>query len=144
MSNRIGEFDDGLNDVQRNVADLLRSLRGDRRQDDRSQKHLRSAERGKKRKMITLLLTVELYGTDSTRRRQFNAEMARREWVKVSNMRGTFCAGFDGDLSESDAIRLSQEDVIEAAEHARIDSWRVVCQASTSPPVAFTAERRTS
>jgi len=84
----------------------------------------------------SVLLTVDLMNADSSKRREFEKEMKKRQW-KMHGETTTWSAVFEDGVSEIDAKKTTKSDVIEAANASSIETWSAVCASSTAKPYSF-------
>jgi hypothetical protein len=76
---------------------------------------------------IKVLVAVKIPEADEFQLDIFEAEMARRQWVKYPHVPDTYCVDFSGSESDSDVLAASEADVTEAAEIANLYCWDGIC-----------------
>ena len=86
---------------------------------------------------VRVLLTVDMHSADSTKRSDFDTEMADRKWKKRLSTTTTWTASFQEDVDAASAVRTTKSDVSDAAKAAKISSWDAICLPSTESPVEF-------
>lgn len=76
------------------------------------------------------LVTIDLHQATGAQRSQFDQEMGKRQWQKISTVTTTWVATFESTVSSLDARQTTESDVHAAAVAAGIPAWDAVCMVS--------------
>lgn len=83
------------------------------------------------------LVTVDLHQATGAQRSQFDQEMAKRQWQKISAVTTAWEARFTSTVTSFGARQTTEGDVRAAAVAAGIPAWDAVCMVSDEPVHVF-------
>ncbi len=75
------------------------------------------------------LLTLDLEnGVSSERRQKVYEHLKQAKWAKLKSLTTTWKCSFNDDVSRDSAIRVSKQDVADAAKNAGVYNYNAVVQ----------------